>query len=404
MVKQAHVAYSYFMNVLFAHDTYYAPGPYDQIYAYGAFPYKLWEERFLPHFDKVTVLGRRQEFDQGSVGKLDISSGPNVEHILLDNINSPVKRIVQGPEIYKRIYDIVEDVDGVIIRGPVEFGMMAAKAAREQGKPYAVEMSGCAFDHSWYHGSLVGKAYAPVKMKRAQNMVEHAERVMYVTEKFLQSRYPTDGLANFASNVEIPSTPESVLKKRLAKIKKHDGSFHIGLIGNYGNGLKGLGVAIEALKNLDADFQFHILGKGNPQQWEDKLENAGLQTRVYFHGTLPGGAAVLEWLDKLDLYIQPSFHEGLPRALIEAMSRGLPALASDAGGSAELLPLQYIHKKGDAKKLRQDLLNFACNSSMMAEAAENNFKKAQDYTKDVLAPRRAEFWSDFKNIIAENKG
>ena len=35
-------------GALFVHDTYYAYAPDGAIYAYGAFPYSLWKDRFLP--------------------------------------------------------------------------------------------------------------------------------------------------------------------------------------------------------------------------------------------------------------------------------------------------------------------------------------------------------------------
>ena len=105
----------------------------------------------------------------------------------------------------------------------------------------------------------------------------------------------------------------------------------------------------------------------------------------------------------MDLYIQPSFHEGLPRALIEAMSRGLPALASNAGGSEELLAPAYIHQKGDAQLLSKQIFEMLNNPQGMEKAAKENFVKAQDYSKDVLMPRRADFWAAFKSLIKTQK-
>ena len=46
---------------------------------------------------------------------------------------------------------------------------------------------------------------------------------------------------------------------------------------------------------------------------------------------------VFEWLDTIDLYVQPSLTEGMPRAAIEAMSRGCPVVVSDVGGLKNLV-------------------------------------------------------------------
>jgi glycosyltransferase involved in cell wall biosynthesis len=141
-----------------------------------------------------------------------------------------------------------------------------------------------------------------------------------------------------------------------------------------------------------------ILGQGSPESWISRLQNYNLIDQIKFCGTLPGGKPVMDWLDKIDLYIQPSFHEGLPRAVIEAMSRGCPALASNTGGIPELLPSSCIHEKGNWKRLATQVLNLVENLDEQKKLAHLNFKTAQNYTKTVLTPRREEFWKKFKSL------
>lgn len=390
-------------RILFCNDTYYTETPEQKTYVHGVFPYKLWKNRFLPHCDHLTIIGRNKEYtDQNAIKGLDQSSGPNTNHVLLPNINTPIKRLLLGKIQYKTVEALVDHSDGVIIRGPAELGMMAAKAARKLNKPYAVEMSGCAFDHTWNHGSLLGKLYAPIKYWRARHMVKHASHVIYVTKHFLQNRYPTNGKTASASNVEISAAPDTALKKRLQKIQDQTGPVHIGIIGNYGNKLKGLDIAIRSmihLKYAGKDFKFSILGNGNQKEWEDLLKYTHIKDDVEFVGALPSGKPVLDWLDTLDLYIQPSRHEGLPRAVIEAMSRGLPCLASNAGGTEELLDSQCIHTAGNHKQLAKQLEKIWPGSKdgkgWQTFQAQKNFEIAKAYSKETLTPIRHAFWEDF---------
>lgn len=224
------------LKALFCHDTYYSRDTGGNIYAEGVFPYKLWKNRYLPHFDGLTVLGRDHGIYQGGHNHLSLAGGEHVDHILLDNINQPIKRILKGKKTYEKIYKIVEGVDAVIVRGPAEKGMMAAKAARVQGKPYVVEMSGCAFDQTWSHGSLVGKIYAPLRYLRARHMLRLADQVVYVTQRFLQKRYPTNGYTEYASNVELPPIHENQIKERLKKIDRlfdSERCLEIGMVANW---------------------------------------------------------------------------------------------------------------------------------------------------------------------------
>ena len=129
-----------------------------------------------------------------------------------------------------------------------------------------------------------------------------------------------------------------------------------------------------------------------------------MQGKVEFCGSVAGGDAVLEWLDDIDIYLQPSFHEGLPRALIEAMSRGCYALASDAGGTDELLSSEYIHMRGDSAALANHIrVALTADIDSAKECARRNFFKARNYSREILEPRRENFWKEFVRIVKERQ-
>jgi glycosyltransferase involved in cell wall biosynthesis len=380
------------MSATFASDTFFSRAPSGAVYAFGAFPYSLWAERFLPHFGSLTVIGRERRWEPSFARTAIRSDGPGVEFELLPNINSPVARIFGARDAVTKINAEAGRSDALIVRGPSEFGMIAAKAFTLVNKPVAIEMSGCAFDHTWHHGSLTGKLYAPIKYLRARRMIKNADCVIYVTENFLQSRYPANGTSANASNVEIDAPSSAVLQKRLNKIEGTTPLLVFGLIGNHGNKLKGLDVACAALARVQPQlppFELRVLGHGNP---------ASKYPFVKFYPHMPDKNAVLNWLDEIDIYLQPSRHEGLPRALIEALSRGCPALASNAGGTPELLASEALHKRGDAKQLSVQILQ-SLNPEWRKRQAMRNFSTAKNYTREVLVPHREKFWADFASQL-----
>ncbi len=397
------------MKAVFIHDTYYSRAPGGAVYAFGNFPHSLWQERFLPHFHALTIIGREKPFEPSHALNAIRSDGPGVRFVLLPNISTPIARIFGSAPATNQIREEVGRANALILRGPSEFGMIAAREAKivkltsvnaAHTIPVAVEMSGCAFDHTWHHGSPTGKLYAPVKYLRARHMVKNADHVIYVTKEFLQRRYPAspkssgETIAN-ASNVEIISPPSSLLLQKLSKIENRE-TIVFGLIGNYGNKLKGIDVAINALARLRPQlpsFELRILGHGPPAPHKDFVK---------FHEPLNNPADILAWLDDVDIYLQPSRHEGLPRALIEAMSRGCPVLASNAGGIPELLDKECIHRKGNIRQLSIQILN-ALNPEWRKRQATRNFELAKEYSRDVLLPRRDQFWTSFAALAARRK-
>src|SRR5699024_9699785 len=211
----------------------------------------------------------------------------------------------------------LEKADALIARLPSETGNIAIQQAKKMNKPYLVEVVGCVWDSLWNYGSIQAKLYAPIAMKKMKKNVENAPYVIYVTNKFLQKRYPTKGKTENISNVEIGDVSQNSLETRIDRYNKNKKLITIGMIGSLDNKIKGLDIAFKALGNLkemNIKFQFEILGDGDQRPWQTMAREIGIEDKVKFCGVLPGGEPVLKWLDRIDLYIQPSYQEGLPRA------------------------------------------------------------------------------------------
>ena len=71
-----------------------------------------------------------------------------------------------------------------------------------------------------------------------------------------------------------------------------------------------------------------------------------VENRVKFLGQVPH-KEVLKWLDNIDIYIHPSYTEGLCRSIIEAMSRACPIICSDVGGNYELVDKDHAFESID---------------------------------------------------------
>ena len=113
--------------------------------------------------------------------------------------------------------------------------------------------------------------------------------------------------------------------------------------------------------------------------------------RIEFAGQIASTAVVAE-LDRADLFVLPSRHEGLPRAMIEAMARALPCIGSDVAGFPELLPASAIVPNGNLDALTSKLRQVVSEPAWMTEMSARNLLEARTYRGDVLQPRRIGFY------------
>ena len=384
------------MNLLFVHDhKFYKDN--NIFYSSGGLPENVWD-RYLGYFSSIIVIGRELHIKNQGLVK---SSKEKVEFRLIKEYNNPLDDFLNSKIIDKHILGSVKKVDAVIVRLPSILGFRAINLCKKINKPYAIEVVGCGWDSYWYYGNLKGKLMAFISYNRMKKLVKHSKFTIYVTQLYLQKRYKTIGYHSYASNVEIDNNIDLVLdnhKKNIIDNKKTI----FGMLGNIDVYYKGYDIVIKALvsiKNDIPDFVLYIAGNGNGKNIKRLIKKYNLNNHVKILGPLKSGIEVFDFFDKLDMYLHPSLTEGMPRALIEAMSRGCPALASSTGGIPELLNDEYLHQPGDYKELSKQIKNYSIEKEKLLLMADENFTKAKEYTKLILDSRRSEFLKNFRDSI-----
>ena len=122
---------------------------------------------------------------------------------------------------------------------------------------------------------------------------------------------------------------------------------------------KGHRVLLQAAARLDTahpDVHYLLLGDGPlRQQLQAQVSECGLHARVHFLGFRQD---IPRLLAASDLAVLPSFVEGVPAAILEAMASGLPVIATNVGGVREVLidgAMGRIISPGNADQLAQAL-------------------------------------------------
>jgi glycosyltransferase involved in cell wall biosynthesis len=141
------------------------------------------------------------------------------------------------------------------------------------------------------------------------------------------------------------------------------------------------------------DLKLTLVGDGQYRpELEARAAAMGLMERVCFRGQLTAGEAVRAQLDQADLFVLPSHQEGLPRAMIEAMARGLACIGSTRGGIPELLPPEDMIPPGDATVLASKIREVVSDPIRMSNMSARNLEKAKTYRDSTLRERQDSFY------------
>jgi glycosyltransferase involved in cell wall biosynthesis len=101
---------------------------------------------------------------------------------------------------------------------------------------------------------------------------------------------------------------------------------------------KGVPWLLRALSAIDRpNWPLHVVGGGSGPEKAECLELAGrLGSRATVHGAVPQDR-LAEIMRKAHLFVLPSFFEGLPLVVLEALASGCRIVATDLSGVSELL-------------------------------------------------------------------
>jgi glycosyltransferase involved in cell wall biosynthesis len=390
------------LKLLIAYDQVFSVSSCGAVFTSGELGRSVLE-RYLEVFDEVLVVGRRKALTPDEAQSLSRCDGPGIRFAFLPNLSSLTAFAGARQRSRRVLVGLIEQCDFTLVRLPSEIGLLAADVARwvRPGR-WGVELVGCVFDALRYHGSLRAALYAPLAAARVRAVVEQAPFVHYVTESFLQRRYPGQGQTAAFSDVLLPAPQASVMDRRLDRIQARPRPLVLGLIGTLKVRYKGIECALEALRAVRPslrDLELRILGPGDPAPWVKLARRHGVDDLVHFDGVLPHGPQVFDWLDGLDVYLQPSLTEALPRGLIEAMSRALPVLGSRAGEIPRLIGEGWLHEPGDRTTLARHILAMEC-PRRQAMASRQNYRTARLFAPQRLAGSRSQWLETLHSAAA----
>ena len=324
----------------------------------------------------------------------------NIQVVEVNNLNS-FKGILTKHHFEKKVLKYVLNSNMIFARMPSIISNSVIKIAKKIKKEYLVEVGGCAWDSYWNHG-ILGKIIAPIMYFEEKINVRDAAFAIYVTEVFLQKRYPNNNLTASCSNVYINNQSDNVLENRIKKIK--NSNFKKIIIGQAVNSIdvkyKGEHLILYAMKELEKygyNIEFQVAGPGSGDFLISLSKKLKIENKLKLLGVMKK-EELIEWMKNIDLYVQPSKQEGLPRSVIEAMSVACPCLGSNIAGIPELLDKECLFIPNNIGQISEKI-EYIMSRDILIYQAKHNFDKAKKYNIESITEKRNDIFKQYRKSI-----
>jgi glycosyltransferase involved in cell wall biosynthesis len=162
---------------------------------------------------------------------------------------------------------------------------------------------------------------------------------------------------------------------------------------------KGLEVLLEALRILVRKeagpaapvltlVGSDLMGSTYGDDFRRRVEASDLANYVKMVGYVPYGERLFKVYDEHDALVLPSYSEGFPQVLLEAMIRGLPVVCTAVGGIPKLIrdgQNGVLTPSGDAQALASALLRVLADPNLRNRLSREGQALARGYTSEAQA-------------------
>lgn len=393
-------------KVLIVPDGHYFRDNNGDVYAENTYTYDFFT-RYLLAFDEVYVLARvsDQPFDKARARK---ASGNNVFFIDLPDYHGAIEQLKYRKKSLDITKQALKKVDCVILRVPSATSSLIWKLCFDGKVKTGLEVVADPED-CFSKGSMNGALRVVIQyvwVKQLKKMCAEANGVSYVTSEYLQKKYPCKAMAKQDSEHFTSHYSSACLKEiDYGLPKKFCGkkSWTIVHVCNYiSNYRKGHRVVLEVLSELlnkDINVNVKFVGDGSlVPEFKEYAEKLGVSDHVTWCGRLFNSDEVREVLDSADLTLFPTMAEGLPRALLEAMARGLPCVSTPVGGVPELVPEDLLCDYDDVPGYTNIIMSLINSPDKMERISEMNVEKSKAYREDILNEKRRMFYQKLADL------
>lgn len=361
-----------------------------------AFDMTLWD-RYLVVFDSIKIIARVEQVDNPNQYLIDDTK---VEIIPLHRYKGMIETIKATKYLKKELKRYALPGYAYILRIPGHIGTTFANILKSKGLKYGVEVVGDPWDVMSSVGGRLSFILKRIALHRLRRVVRDSYVALYVTKSKLQNRYPVrEHINSYAvSDVNIP---KSFIADKAHSIPESSSIANLIAVGSLEQLYKAPDIVIQSLSILrknGIDVKLKWLGGGRyMSSMKEFASELGVSDLIDFLGDVNRND-LESYLERADLFIHISRTEGLPRAIIEAMAKGLPVIGTNVGGIPELITQRCLVNPDNAQETADRINKILNDPSFYNTEAVKNLKNALSFESSILSNLRNEFFREVKRI------
>lgn len=222
-----------------------------------------------------------------------------------------------------------------------------------------------------------------------QNLLNKSDVIIALSEQWKEDLLEK----TINKNIKVLYNP-TILKKNIIRNSKSIKVLFMGRLGKR----KGAYDIIEAAKYLkNKNIEILLYGDGEIKQIKALILQNNLEDTVKIGGWILG-QDVENAYRNADIFILPSYNEGLPMSVLEALSFGLPIISTPVGGTPDAVQEGvngYLVQPGDYKSLCERIELLASNKELRKQMGKESYKIAEmKFDINIII-------SELKNIYEE---
>ncbi|MDG4658482.1 glycosyltransferase family 4 protein [Ectobacillus antri] len=224
------------------------------------------------------------------------------------------------------------------------------------------------------HGSQFKDFYNESNDKKKQQIVETLNKVKVILalgeqwKSYYESICETEVIS--LDNAVFPkqsinNTADKIYITTMGVLSQRKGTYDLIEVGAR---LKG---------KIDNKYKFVLAGDGEIDKVKKKIADLGLDDLFIVPGWISDDKTIEEIYQKTIIYVLPSYNEGMPMSILEAMSYGLPIISTNVGSIASVVKESngYIIEPGDVERLYNNILQMLNNPQDLELMSRENVNK-----------------------------